>query len=1219
MKGVPTMFSKRWFHPVVVLACASPLGGMRLAAQETRATLSGTVTDPSGAAVPAVALQLVNTKTGIKQDAKSNSDGTYRFLFVDPGTYVLSAQATGFSKFVENNIILQVAQASTIDLKLALGGSDQVVNVTSDQPLLETEKSDRGLVLGTRSLEELPINVRNPIALTEITPGVTQQTQRYDLTPFTNNGNSQYAINGITGDATENLLDGAPNDMIYQGLNSIAFIPAVDWVSEFKTITAPYDAQYGRNGGGVISVLTKAGANRFHGTAYEFLERTPLNANSYANKAAGLKRSDQSLDEYGVTIGGPVRIPHLYNGKDKTFFFFGYEGYNQNNDLSVGTSVPTQAQRNGDFSQTFNSSGQLITIYDPATGRNVNGTWTRDPFPGNKIPTSRMDPVGRAILNLYPLPTSNQNATVNWQNNYFAPSVTNYYYNSLIGRVDHSFSEKEKVYARYAWNKANIHQNSNLLTGPVLDDRTGTKTNNDAVVDSVTVLSPNLIFDGKLSLTRWTQNFLPANYGSFDLTQVGVPAAQVAQFQEKSRFPYITMTQAPIAAASFPNSSGTPQYQYLGESSGNIYFAPTTAINAEPTLIWTKGKQSIKSGFDWRWTRFASYQGAFGGGVFNVTSNFTERNYLLTTDGTSGNSAASLLLGSAYQGEVDVLPRPYWSIKYYGMFVQDDIKLTTRLTVNAGLRYDIQSPITERHNIFNYGFNYGAANPLDAQINHALYPGTVRGGLGFVGQDGNPRSPFQTDLGNIQPRVGANYRINNGLVIRGGYGIFYVPQFSQASQNGFSKPTQFVGTTDAGATIASTLSNPFPQGIQPASGAAGGLGTLNGNSFTYSDTSGQIGHVQSFTFGLQKQLPFSMTLDASYVGTRASQLPVTLNINALSAANLALGNTDLGGTASYLTAQVANPFAGKLPGTTLNSATVQRQQLLQPFPQFTSVNEQDIPIGKNWYNALQMTLQQRTWHGLDLTVAYTFAKNIQAINFQNPQDAGITGAGQGNGGGGQSSTAFASGFADNALTPPTTSVTPYDRTHRVNIAPVYELPFGRHHQYLANVNRWANIFVSGWQGSANVLWQTGAPMAAPAGLALIGDPNANGKNFDHMFNTGVRQLNGTVTATGNNPADLAAPAWRTLPTFALKTTPQYLSRVRDFWGWEDSIVATKNNYIKDTMNLQLRFEFLNATNAAIFGQDPTTASSSPTFGQLVRKNGQLNPPRYIQIAARFVF
>jgi hypothetical protein len=1202
---------KRYLYLAVVLLLSVFGNRTGLLAQETRATLTGVVTDPSGAAIPNASLQLLNTKTGIRQDVKDNSEGQYRFLFIDPGTYTLTAQAAGFSSYVEKNIILTVSQASTLDVKLAIGSQDQVVTVTSAAPLLETEKSDRGLVIGERSLEELPINVRNPIALTEITPGVTQQTQRYDLTPFTNNGNSQYAINGITGDATENLLDGAANDMIYQGLNSIAFIPAVDWVAEFKTITAPYDASYGRSGGGVISVVTKNGTNKLHGSIYEFLERTPLNSNSYANNANGLPKSVQSLDEYGATLGGPVYIPHLYHGKDKTFFFVGYEGYLQNNDLSVGTSVPTLAQRNGDFSQTYNASSQLISIYDPSTTKVVNGVTTRTAFPGNIVPASAMDPVGKAILNLYPLPTSNQNATVNWQNNYFAPSVTNYYYNSLVARIDHTFSEKEKVYVRYAWNKANIHQNSNLLTGVVLDDRTGTKTNNDAVIDSVTVLTPNLIFDAKVSLTRWTQSFLPSNYGSFNLTQVGVPAATVAMLQEKARFPYITMTASPIAAASFPNSSGTAQYQYLGESSGNIYFAPTTGITGNPTVIWSKGKQTIKGGLDYRWTRFASYQGAYAGGVFNVTSNFTQKNYL-TADSTSGNTAASLLLGAAYQGEADVLPHPYWSIKYFGMFFQDDIKLTNRLTINAGLRYDVQAPITERHNIFNYGFNYGATNPINGTANHAAYAGTVMGGLGFVNQDGNGRSPFQTDYSNIMPRVGASFRINNGLVIRGGYGIFYVPQFSQASQNGFSKPTQFVGTTDGGATIANKLSNPFPSGIQPASGASGGLATLNGNSFTFSDTSGQIGKVQTFTVGLQKQLPLRTTLDASYVGTRASQLPITLNINGLSPTNLALGNSDLGGTSSALTAQVTNPFAGQLPGTTLNSATVQRQQLLQPFPEFTSVNEQDIPIGKNWYNALQMTLQQRAWNGLDLIVAYTYGKNIQAINYQNSQDAGI-------GVNTNANSSFAAQFSDSALTPPTRSVTPYDRTHRIVFAPVYELPFGRNHQFYPNANVVVNKLISGWQASAQILWQTGAPMTAPAGLAQVGDPNTNGKNFDHMFNTGVRQLNGTVTATANNAADLNNPAWRVLPPFALKPTPQYLSNVRDYWGEESSIIAAKNNYIRETMNLQFRFEFLNAFNSAVFGQDPSTTYSAATFGQLVRKNGQSNVPRQIQIAVRFVF
>ncbi|MEO8735001.1 MAG: TonB-dependent receptor [Edaphobacter sp.] len=1198
----------RFFSTVIALSFTLAMFITPVRAQETRATLSGTVTDASGGVLPNATLQLNNVNTGTSTSATTNASGQYRFLFIDPGTYRLTVDASGFQKHVESGITLNVSQASTVDVRMTIGSQSQTVTVTSDEPLLETEKADRGVVLGARSLEELPIYVRNPIVLVEVVPGITQQTQRFDLTPFTNNGNSQYAVNGITGDATENLLDGAPNDMIYQGLNSIAFIPSVDSVAEFKAITAPYDAQYGRNGGGVISVATKTGTNKFHGTAYDFVQRTFLDANSWANNANNLPKSDQSLDEYGFTLGGPVRIPHVYDGRDKTFFFGGWEGYKQNTNLSTGISVPTALQRAGDFSQTFNGSGKLITIYNPNSGRLVNGVWTRDPYPGNKVPQGDMDPVGKALANLYPLPNSNQSATVNWQNNYYTAAITNYSFNNVIARVDHTFSDREKVYARYAWNKAYIHQNSNLLTAPAIDDRFGTKTNNDLVADSVSVLTPNLVFDAKVSVTRWTQNFLPPTYGTFDATQIGMPAGTVNQFQEKPRFPYVTLTASP--ASNFPNSGGTAQFQYMGESSGNIYFAPTTAITAAPTVIYTRGRQSIKTGLDYRWTRFASYQGAYAGGAFNVTSNFTQKNYL-TADSASGNSVASLLLGAAYQGEVDVLPKPYWSIKYYGMWVQDDIKLTSRLTINAGLRYDLQAPITERHNIFNHGFDFGAVNPINATANHAAYGGTIYGGLGFAGVNGNSRSPFNTDYSNIQPRIGAAYRITNGLVLRGGYGIFYVPQFSQASQNGFSQPTPFVGTLDSGATIADKLSNPFPSGVQQPAGAAHGLATLNGNTFSFSDPSGAIGHVQSFSFGLEKQLPARMTLDAAYVGTRASQLPISLNINALSAANLARGNSDLGGTSGYLTGQVANPFRGQLSGTTLNGATIQRQQLLLPFPQYTSVTEQDIPIGKNWYNALQVTLQQRTWHGLDLTATYTFSKNMQAINYQNPQDAGIMASGS-------SGTGIdASAFADTALTLPTRSFTPYDRTHRIVVAPVYELPFGKGRLFFTQGNRVVNTLISGWQGSAQFTWQTGAPMTAPTGVALIGNPTVSNKTFDHMFNSGVQQLNGTVTSVVGS--DAANPAWRVLPAFAQKPTPQYLSNVRDFWGTEAQITAAKNNYIHDTMNLQFRVEMLNALNHPVFGRDPTVSYSSPTFGQLVRKNGQSNLPRIVQLAVRFVF
>ncbi len=1166
-----------------------------LTAQETRATLSGTVTDPSPANIVGATLRLTNIATGSTATAVTNGDGQYRFMLIDPGNYRLSAEAPGFESYVQNGVVLNVSQAATIDIKMKLGSQSDTITVTSDAPLLETEKSDRGVVLDLRSVEEIPLGVRNPIELVEAVPGVTQITQRYDLLPFTNNGNSNYSFNGMNGDATENILDGAPNDMIYQGLNSIAYIPAVDSVAEFKALTTPFDAQYGRSSGGIISVATKAGTNAFHGTAYDFIERTPMFANTWANDAAGTAKSNQSLDEYGYSVGGPVRIPHVYNGKDKTFFFNSWEGYGQNINLVSGTSVPTALQRAGDFSQTFNSSGALITIYDPATGRNVGSTWTRDPFPGNVIPAGRIDKVGQALANAYPLPNTNSTATVNWQNNYLGANVTTYTFHNLIARVDHTFSEREKVYVRYAWNKAYIHQNSNNLASLGMDDRFGTKTNNDVVADSVTVLTPNTVLDLRASLTRWTQNFQPATWGQFNGTQLGLPAATVSQFQEPQRFPYVTATS----------------YQYLGESSGNIWFAPTSAFTGAPTLIVNKGRHSLKFGLDYRWTRFANFTGYAAGGTFAITPGFTQKNYQ-TADSLSGNSIATMLLGGANTGEVDTLPRPYYNLPYYGLWIQDDIKVTPRLTVNAGLRYDIQVPITERHNLLNAGFNPTAVNPISTTMNHSVYSSNVYGGLGFVNVGGNGRSPFATELTNIQPRIGAAYRVRNDIVVRGGWGIFFIPQYSQATSNGFNQVTPYVGTLDSGKTIANPLSNPFPTGVILPTGSAAGLATMNGGAPSFSDPTGKIGHVQVFSFGLEKQLPARMTLDVSYAGSRASDIPVqNLNINAISAANLALGNTDLGGSASYLTTQVPNPFQGLLPSTSLNSATISRQQSLLPFPQFTSVTENDVPVGHYWYNALQVSLRQRTWHGLDNTVSYTFSKDLDAITYLNPQDAFVKTASSATG----VSTPTAAMFADGNLTSPAHDFAPYDRSHRLDIAPVYELPLGKGRAYLNNTNRIVNVLITGWQGSGHIIWQTGAPMTGPAGVALVGNPNVPNKSWSQMFNSGVTQLNGTVTT----PVAGLAPAWRVLPANSLRTVPLHLGQVRDRWGTETNFNISKNNYIHENMNLQLRMELLNALNHPIFGGDPNITYSSPLFGQLNRASGTSNVARAIQVAARFVF
>jgi hypothetical protein len=1150
----------------LVIFAAAALMVCSLKAQETRATLSGTVTDNQQAVIPTVAVRLTNVDTNTTSSAITNSEGQYRFLFQNPGNYKLTAEKQGFEQFVQTGIVLHISEDVTVDISMAVGVESQTVSVSSSAPLMETEKADRGLVLSQINLSALPLTTRNPIVLAEIAPGVTNTGQSYNLTPFSNSGNSSFSVNGDTGDQTENLLDGAPNDMIYQGLNSIAYVPSVDAVAEFKVVSAPYDAQYGRNGGGVVSVVTKSGTNAFHGTAYDFLERAFLNANTYANNAANLPRSSTPLDQYGGALGGPVLIPRVYNGKDRTFFFVAWEGYKQGINLSSVISVPTALQRQGDFSQTFNSKGQLITIYDPASGRLVNGVWTRTPFPNNKIPENRIDSVGQALANAYPLPNLSQNATVNWQNNYLPVNNNSVYnFHNFLIRGDQNFGTKEKIYARFSWNNQGIVENANGIPGPADDARDGVKVNYDAVLDSITILNPNTVLDLRTSFTRWVQNYLPTNYGSFNGTQIGWSQSFVDELPNSARFPYIVPTS----------------YQTLGNSASNIWWAPTNTITLAPTITFVRGRHSIKVGLDYRWTLFSTYQGAYGGGTFNITPGFTQSNYL-TADALSGNSIASMLLGGAASGEVDIIPSPVYSWKYLAPWIQDDIKASSRLTINVGLRWDVQLPLVERHNELNRGFFPSAVNPISSQAGATVY-----GGIGFVSVNGASRSPFNIDWNNIQPRVGAAFRLTSTFTLRGGWGEFYLNNFSTANSTGFTQTTPFVSSLNGGETQANFLANPFPTGLIAPTGSSAGLATAVGANPSFVDPSGRIGHAQNFSFGLEKSLPGNITLDVSYVGTRSAALPVnSLNIDALSTANLALGNTDLGGTPSYLTALVPNPFQGLLPNTSLNSATISRQQSLLPFPEFTGVTENVYPVGKSWYNALQATLVQHTWHHLDMTSTYTYSKDIQAITFLNPEDSG-----------------------------PADAAAPWDRTHRLVVAPVYELPIGRGMAYLNDENRVVNRIVSGWETGTIYTWQTGAPMTAPANVYIVGNPKVSNPSWSQMFNSGLIEANGKAVDTVNG----LPPAWRIQPPFSLRNVPLNLGSLRDRWGNEFQFSLAKNNPIKEGMNLQVRADFLNVFNHPIFGSDPNVNPTSPQFGQLIRSIGQSNIPRTIQLAARFTF
>lgn len=1156
----------------LLLTCIAVTSSIR--AQETRATLSGTVTDTSGAAVAGAQVSLINVGTAIRFTAASNALGQYRFLFLNPGTYRLTAELSGFRTLVREGLELSTNQAATLDVALQLGAQAETITVGAEAPLLEAEKADRGGVVLTRNLAELPMITRTPILLATLSPGVTATNPRYDLTPFSNSGLTTWSINGSTSLSTEFLLDGAPNSAVYQSAPSVAYIPPVDAVQELKVTTGAYDAQYGHNGGGVINMTIKGGTNGWHGSAYDFVKRPGLNANSFSNNSKGIVRDKNLLDEYGFSFGGPVRIPKVYNGKDRTFFFLAWEHYKQNilfpqNDIS---SVPTLAQRAGDFSQTLSAAGQLMPIFDPDTGRTVNGNWVRDQFPGNKIPSARFNPVGLKIANLYPDPNLSTPGSVPWQNNFFlADNSTWYNFHNFATRMDHTFSQRQRVYGRYVWNNQVLHSNTNGIPGNGSDLREGTKINHGLAFDSLTILTPATTLDVRVSVTRWVQDYKPTNWGTYNATAIGWPQDLVNRLPEPNRFPTFAVNS----------------YKTLGPSANNIWLAPTTTIALAPTLTAIRGRHAMKFGLDFRSIGYANYQSIGTGGAFAFDRALTRSNYL-TQDALSGSAIASMLLGAAASGEVVNLVKPYYSWKYLAPWVQDDIKLTRRLTINLGLRLDVLLPVTERFDRINRGFFADQVNPITAKVDQSKFPGfKATGGIGFANQNSLSRSPFNADWNNWQPRAGVAFQLSPTTVLRGGWGVSYMSSVSTGASNGFTQSTPFVATVDAGRTASNLISNPFPSGIQAPSGSSLGLGTLLGQGPTFSDTSGTQGYVHSFSFGIQKLLPGKISVDAAYVGSRTFDATTTKGFNELTAAQLALGDITRGGNPNFLNERVPNPYENLLPGSSINSATVPRQQLLRPYSQFTAFNRLDIPNGKVWYNSLQVAVNKRYSQGLTLTAAYTLSKNIQALNYLNPQDGA-----------------------------PSRSLVPWDRPQRLVLAPIFELPFGPGKRFLGKSGAFAGRIVGGWQVAMNTTLQSGNPMTVPGNVFLRRDPRLANPTWDRMFNTGLIDADGV---TLRNVQQGEPPAFQIQPAFSLRTASQYFGNLRNRWGREYNVTLAKNTTIREGFTVQFRAEVFNLTNHPIFGGDPTLDPTSANFGKLLRNNGQSNFPRQVQLGLRFSF
>jgi hypothetical protein len=1131
-----------FFAFVLVLA-------LPLAAQEFRATVSGSVTDAQGAVIPGAKVEVRNLETNVGVATVSNDGGAYVAPFVPPGRYSISVSRDGFKRAVRDNIELRVGDRLRIDFQLEVGGVAEQITVTAAAELLETTTASKGQVIDSGKVRDLPLLGRNPFLLAAISAGVQYTPTRGSRSnrPFDNGGMDNLMINGGRPFSNEFLLDGVPDtNTETTGPSNLSFVPSPDATEEFKVQTNNYDAQYGRTGGGVVNVSLKSGTNRFHGAVYHYFRHDKLNANAFESNLAGVKRSSFRWNQPGIQVDGPVFLPKLYNGRDRTFFMFSWEKIKSAIPFPQTYTVPTLEQRAGDFSRTVQANGQPILVFDPRTTQQTGSTFTRDPFPGNRLPASRFDPVGRKLVDFIPVPNQPGNAQ-GFFNLIASPNTVRDEYDQFVGRVDQVLTSKHKFFSRYV--RGNRHEvNSDAgyqhVAAPWYSHW---RTNQGGNFDLTSMFSPTVVSSLRVGYIR--HQFAIAQYGEgFDPAQLGFPASAVAPLPRKF-FPRIDYTDY---------SAFGPQ-----RSTGSEFTFSDTWSIAE-TINKVSGNHSLKFGAEARLMFNNQDRPTSSFARFNFRKNYTQRDPL-RGDASSGNAFASLLLGVPESGMSDRNVAPAYSNRYYVLFVQDDWRVSRRLTLNLGLRWDYESPQSERFNQQNAGFDANAANPFRV-------PGMqLRGGLLFT--DENNRLPYKRDLNNWQPRVGVAYQFASSTVFRAGYGISYLPTFDTGFNNGFSVQTPFVSSVDGGVTPSGKLSDPFPDGYLTPPGRSQGLATLVGRGFTYGFTNRNIPLVHQFSAGFQHELPWRVLVDASYVGSRSRSLISAKGINEVSADQLRLGTALLNA--------VPNPFRGLLPGTPYNGATVPQQQLLRPFPQFEGITQDRHTIGRSYFDSFQLRIEKRLSHGVHLLGSYTLSKSIEAVGYLNAQD----------------------NFGDLAKV-----LTPVDAPHRFVLSGAWELPF------LKGSRGVIGQAFGGWQFTGILTMQSGLPIGAPGGAFAAGvNPKLPNQTRDRWFNTCT--LN-TANRRQNCLSDSEPVAFIQQPPFTLRTLSIRFPNIRTVRRPNVDFSLFKSFRLHESAVLQFRAESFNMTNSPWFG-GPNTTLGSAAFG--VVSPSQQNDPRNVQLALRLMW
>lgn len=1113
--------------------------------QEARGVITGRVSDGTDAAVAGARIQASNVETGIVTTAVSSDSGDYRLPFLIPGTYQVTAEFSGFKKVSMDKVEVRVGETLDLPLRLEVGSAAETVEVSGAAPLLESGTASVGTFMDSRRLQELPQRGGNPMELARLAPQVVNLTNLRALKASSPSGTSQMAVAGGPRFSTEFQIDGISNTTadLGDGRVRVAFIPPSSAVSEFRMEVSPYDSTFGHTPGATVNISTKSGTNQLHGDLRYWFRNSALDAPNWFENRNGVRPAIYQDNRYGASAGGPVRIPKVYDGRNRTFWFYAYEGNQWGRPTSSTNTVPTLAQRGGDFSALLGiANGSRYQIYDPFSTRTAaNGRFQRDPIAGNVIPRSRLDAVGLNLVNLFPAP--NQPGRTDGTNNHFYSDVRKQEYNTQFGRIDHQFRDGHRVFFRihnYDWISG---QDRYGLPVSRFNTRSARK---GLALDDVLILSPTLVLNLRYGLSYGDMGESRDTQGT-DLTTLGFSKALASLVDP-------TLSTVPRVRAG--------AYSPLAEWSNGDGANSTIAHTVQANFTKTRGAHTLRFGLDARLYRgFGTRIPLANSPDLNYSNTFTRGPLDNSAAAAIGQELASMLLGIP-DGLMERTATSAFQDMYFAPFFQNDWRVNSRLTLNLGLRYEYETPVTERFDRLVAGYDATVPSPIDAQA-RAVYalnpipeiaPAAFRsmGGLRFVARDGNGRSPFRGEKDNVLIRAGLAYKVAKGTVLRAGYGTYFdsigtyrtVPQ-----QTGFSQATPIQASLDNGLTYVARNANPFPQGLIPVQGAAAGLATSLGQGFSFYDPNLKQGYSQRWSFNVQHMLPAEVMVDAAYVGNRGTRLAISRDFNSIPNQYLSRSGSRDTAVIGSLSQQLPNPYFGLAPSYT---RTITRGNLLRPYPHFGNLSAV-VPDGYSWYHSMQLRAERRMRNGLSLQASYVWSKFMEAIEYLNPADDRPYEV-----------------IADN------------DRPHRISASGIWEIPLGRGRKYGASIPKLADVLAGGWQLNGVVIVQSGPPLGFGNSI-LLGDLKSvplsgSDRSVDRWFRTEAFVRDASLQLQSNRIQ-----------------LPLRFSGIRGdgqrAWDWS----LFKTFPVTEQVKVQFRAEVYNAFNQASFNA-PNRNPTSGAFG-----------------------